>query len=114
MTGFKIWLRAIKARRVVPRTIVVRPREINLDVRLFCFIEIYKPLIEYEALEKEGGGGGGETSPKRSSLPRKQTKGCNYEQNTLLRSPDRIGDRARSDGVRLGADEERHGRRGVH
>lgn len=28
----------------------------NLDVRLFCFIEIYKPLIEYEALEKEGGG----------------------------------------------------------
>lgn len=93
MTGVKIWLRALKAKRVVPRTIVVRPREINLDVRLFCFIEIYKPLIEYEALEKEGGGGG-KTFPERFSLPRKQTKGCNYEQNTLLRSPDRIGDRA--------------------
>ena len=92
MTGVKIWLRAIKAKRVVPRTIVVRPRNESGRAAFFVLLR-YIPLIEYEALEKEGGGGG-KTFLERFSLPRKQTKGWNYEQNTLLRSPDRIGDRA--------------------
>ena len=73
MTGVKIWLRAIKAKRVVPRTIVVRPRNESGRAAFFVLLR-YIPLIEYEALEKEGGGGG-KTIIEKFYPPPNQTQG---------------------------------------